>query len=161
LSLFGIREADEEESVAIATLWTEAFCGAGKGERPQPYEPADVEEASAAGKVLVADRDGAMAGVVVLHLPGAPDRPVAGPEEAELTRLAVARRFRRLGVGWALASHCIDSAVEAEAAGIVLWSRPHQTAAHRLYEMLDFLRVPSRDSADAGGPKLVFRIDFR
>ncbi|MGN6587022.1 MAG: GNAT family N-acetyltransferase [Solirubrobacterales bacterium] len=160
--LIRIEEAGDEDAAAIATLWTEAFHGPAAGMRAQPYELADVERARADGIVFIA-RDGeALAGAVVLYLPGsAPQRGVAEPEEAELTRLAVTRRFRRRGVGWALASRCIDSALEAEAAGIVLWSRPHQAAAHALYERLDFLRAPGRDTADDDGPKLVFHIDLR
>lgn len=49
-----------------------------------------------------------------------------------------------------------DIGIEA----IVLWSRPHQHAAHRLYESLGFHRVPERDGSDGGGPKLVFRLRF-
>jgi len=160
--LIRIEEARDEEAAAIAELWTEAFHGPVAGMRAQPYEPADVERARADGTVFVAKDDGALVGAVVLYLPGgAPRRGVAEPDEAELTRLAVTRRYRRRGVGWALASRCIDTALEAEAAGIVLWSRPHQTAAHSLYERLDFLPAPARDSADAEGPKLVFHIDLR
>jgi ribosomal protein S18 acetylase RimI-like enzyme len=160
LTLIRFEEAREEDAAAVAALWTEAFCGPVPGMRGRPYELADVEQARAAGTVFVAREGEALAGAVVLYLPGAPQRSVAGPEEAELTRLAVARRFRRRGVGWALASRCIDAALEAEADGIVLWSRPHQSAAHALYERLDFLRAPGRDSADDDGPKLVFHIDL-
>lgn len=156
-----IEEAREDDAAAIAALWTEAFCGPAVGMRADSYEPADVERVRAGGRIFVAKEDEALAGVVVFYLPGAPGRDVPGPEEAELSRLAVARRFRRLGVGWTLTSRCIDSALEAGAAGIVLWSRPQQTAAHCLYEALDFLRAPGRDAADADGPKLVFQIDFR
>jgi ribosomal protein S18 acetylase RimI-like enzyme len=160
--LIRIEEARDEDASAIAALWTEAFHGPVAGMRAQPYAPADVERARAAGPVFVAKDDGAPVGAIVLYLPGgAPGRGVAEPGEAELTRLAVARRYRRRGVGWALTSRCIDTALEAEAAAIVLWSRPHQTAAHALFEALDFLRAPGRDSADADGPKLVFHIDLR
>lgn len=161
MTLIRFEEARDEDAAAIAALWTEAFCGPVPGMRGRPYELADVERARAEGTIFVAKEDEALAGAIVLCLPGAPRRAVAGPEEAELTRLAVARRFRRRGIGWALTSRCIDSGLEAEAAGIVLWSRPHQTAAHALYERLDFLRAPDRDTADDDGPKLVFHIDLR
>jgi ribosomal protein S18 acetylase RimI-like enzyme len=155
-----IREATERDSDAIAALWTEVYCGPAPGMRRAPYEVADVEESRAAGRLLVAEEDGAQAGVVVLRLPGPGSGEIARPEEAELSRLAVARRFRRLGIGWALTSRCIDTALEAGAAGIVLWSRPHQTAAHALYDALDFLRDPCRDSADELGPRQVFHISL-
>jgi len=99
-------------------------------------------------------------GAVVLCPPGAPGRDLPGPQEAELSRLAVTRPSRRLGLGWRLVSDCIDAALEANVAGIVLWSRPHQRAAHRLYEALDFVRAPQRDSADELGPRQVFHISL-
>jgi ribosomal protein S18 acetylase RimI-like enzyme len=158
--LFLTREATPEDDAAIAALWTEAYCGAGSGLRSQPYDLAEVEAARGGGEVSVAEHDGVVVGAVVLYPPGAPGRDLAGRREAELSRLAVARPSRRLGLGWALGSECIDSALEANATGLVLWSRPHQRAAHSLYEALDFVRAPRRDSADELGPRLVFHISL-
>jgi predicted N-acetyltransferase YhbS len=156
-----IRQATAGDAATIAALWTEAYAGPGPGESLPPYEVAEVEEALASGCVLVVEEGGRVIGVVVLYPPGAAKATVAEAGEAELARLAVTRPARRRGVGLALAQRCIDVALEAEYGGLVLWSRAHQTAAHELYERLDFVRLPARDSADALGPRLVFGIDLR
>jgi ribosomal protein S18 acetylase RimI-like enzyme len=158
--LFCIREATSEDDAVIAALWTEAYCGPGSGMRQEPYGVAEAEAARAEGKVLVAEHDEAAVGAVVLYPPGAPGRDLPGPQEAELSRLAVTRPSRRLGLGWRLVSDCIDTALEANIPSIVLWSRPHQRAAHSLYEALDFVRAPQRDSADELGPRQVFHISL-
>jgi ribosomal protein S18 acetylase RimI-like enzyme len=156
-----IRDATAADAAAIAALWTEAYTGVGPGERPDPYRVEEAEATLAAAPVFLAEEDGAIVGVVALYPPGAEVRVVGGEGEAELSRLAVARRARRRGVAWALTLHCIDTALEAEYEAIVLWSRSHQTAAHQLYEKLDFVRQPGRDSSDARGPRRVYRIDLR
>lgn len=155
-----IREATADDAVAIALLWTEAYCGEEPDMRTQPYEVAEVEAARAAGQIFVADEDGVVAAVVVLYPPGARGVAVAGPAETELARLAVAERFQHRGLGWSLTSHCIDSSLEMGAEGIALWSRPYQLAAHSLYEYLNFRRDPVRDAVDDFGERLAFRIWF-
>jgi ribosomal protein S18 acetylase RimI-like enzyme len=155
-----IREATGNDDVAVALLWTEAYCGTDPGMRQQPYTVAEVEAARAGGRVFIADEDGAVAGVVVLYPAGAAAAVVAGPQETELARLAVGERFQHRGIGWALTSHCIDTSLELGAGGIVLWSRDYQDRAHRLYEYLGFVRDPARDAVDELGPRLVFRIWF-
>jgi ribosomal protein S18 acetylase RimI-like enzyme len=67
----------------------------------------------------------------------------------------VAAAARRRGVGRALAGHCERRARECGARALLLWSRPYQTAAHRLYESLGFRRAPERDSSDPEGARVV------
>jgi ribosomal protein S18 acetylase RimI-like enzyme len=155
-----IREATENDAVAIALLWTAAYCGEEPGMRSHPYEVAEVEAARARGRVFVGDEDGVVAGVVVLYPMGAPGVAVAGPEETELSRLAVVERFQHRGIAWALTSHCIDTSLEMGAEGIALWSRPHQLAAQRLYAYLNFKRDHARDAVDDFGERMAFRIWF-
>jgi ribosomal protein S18 acetylase RimI-like enzyme len=150
------REARPEDWGQIAELWTEAYCGPGPGERTSPYVLADVEEAAETGRLLVALEGDTVVGAVVFYPPGA-GREVPREGEAELSRLAVAALSRGRGVGRALAGGCLAAARAAGAEAVVLWSRPHQHIAHRLYESLGFRRAPERDSSDVGGPKLVFR----
>lgn len=149
-----VREGDKER---IAELWTEAYCGSGPGERAAPYVLADVRKAAQTGRLLVASEGEAVVGVVVFYPPGA-GREVPKEGEAELSRLAVAALSRGRGIGRALAEGCLVVARTAGADAVVLWSRPHQHIAHRLYESLGFRRVPSRDSSDADGLQLVFRL---
>lgn len=152
-----VRQAREGDGEQVAELWTEAYCGPGPGERAAPYVLADVGEAAGAGRLIVAAEGEKVVGAVVFYPPGA-GREVPGEGEAELSRLAVAALSRGRGIGRALAERCLLAARASGADAVVLWSRPHQHIAHRLYESLGFRRAPQRDSADADGPRLVFRI---
>lgn len=154
-----IRAATESDAYAIAKLWTEAYVTLGVAARTKPYTEADVSASARDGEVLVTDGPDGIAGAVVLFAPGAPGRIVAGPEEAELSRLAVASWARRMGIGRALVGFCERRARAAGWGAIALWSRPGQIEAHRLYESLGYRRVPERDSVDeTGHGRLVFRL---
>jgi len=157
-----IREARREDAAAVAALWTEAYVTLGGGGRLEPYSAAEFEQTVARGEIYVAERGGAIAGVVALFPPGAPGLAVARGEEAELARLAVAAAARGEGIGRALAERCGERARAADWSAIALWSRPYQREAHRLYESLGYERAPERDSVDETGfERLVFRLDLR
>jgi len=158
-SVTEIRKATERDSRAIAALWTEAYVTLGVGGRVDPYTEDDFADSSRHGHVFVVDGEAGVLGVVVLFAPGARGRVVGGPGEAELSRLAVAASARRNGIGRALTAFCEEQARAAGWSAIVLWSRPGQEEAHRLYESLGYRRVPRRDSIDATGHgRLVFRL---
>jgi ribosomal protein S18 acetylase RimI-like enzyme len=151
-----IRRARDEEASRIATLWTEAYTGRDPEGRKTPYAESDYFEAAAAGEVWVAEEDGATVGVVVFYPPAAPARVVGGEGEAELSRLAVTAAARGRGVGRALVDLCTRRACEAGAAAIVLWSRPYQEGAQRIYAAAGYERAPQRDSRDADGGRWIF-----
>jgi ribosomal protein S18 acetylase RimI-like enzyme len=154
-----IREATGADAVAVADLWTEAYVTRGVGGRLDPYTVADFLDSARHGEVFVAAGRGGIVGVVVLAPPEAPGRVVAVPEEAELSRLAVAFAARGAGIGRALAELCGQRARAAGWGAIALWSRPRQVEAHRLYESLGYRRLPERDSVDATGHgRVVFRL---
>ncbi len=155
-----IRPAGAEDAAAVAALWTEAYSGRHPEGRAAPYEEREFFAAAARGEAFVAELDGAAVGAVVLCPPGAPGRAIGGEGEAELSRLAVTARARRRGVGRALTELCAERARAAGAAAIVLWSRPYQTEAHRLYHSLGYRRAPQRDCDDAEGRRLVFFLDL-
>ena len=156
-----IRLARDEDAEAGAALWTEAYTGRGPGGRATPYAPAEFFESAERGQVHVAEADGEILAVVVFQAPGSEGRAVAGEGEAELSRLAVAERARRRGIGRALAELCTELACEQGAEAIALWSRPYQLDAHRLYESLGYRRAPERDSSDCDGQRLVFVLSFK
>jgi ribosomal protein S18 acetylase RimI-like enzyme len=97
---------------------------------------------------------------VALRGPDAVGRAVAVSEEAELSRLAVAAAARGGGIGRVLAQLCGELAAAQAASAVVLWSRPYQVEAHRLYESLGYRRAPERDGEDADGRRLVFRLEL-
>lgn len=145
----------------MTELWTQAYVTEGLGGRSEPYAAAEFTATLARGTVLVAERQGSVLGVVALLAPSAKGRAVARDGEAELARLAVAPSARRSGVGRALVLRCEELARAEDWPAIALWSREHQTAAHRLYESLGFRRVPERDTTDeTGHDRLVFHLDL-
>jgi ribosomal protein S18 acetylase RimI-like enzyme len=157
-----VRPATNADWAAVVALWTEAYFSEGEGGRTTPYAKRDFEKAMAAGKMLVAGPPGKALGVVVLVAPGTPGMAVARGEEAELCLLAVSSRARRGGIGRALVNRCAELAREKDWRAIRPWSRPYQTAAHRLYESLGYQRHPDRDENDATGfARLVFRLQLR
>jgi len=166
-----IRPAHDSHAEVAARLWTEGYTGVAPGGRSVPYAPAEFLEAAREGRPFLAvEEEGTAgeavdhqrtAGIVVFYPPGAGGRAVPLEGEAELSRLVVAVGSRGRGVGCALVNHCTQLALVAGATGIVLWSRPYQTAAHRLYEAAGYRRVPERDHEDADGSCLVFRLALR
>jgi ribosomal protein S18 acetylase RimI-like enzyme len=157
-----IRDASERDGPAIADLWTEAYFTEGEGGRDTPYGHADFEAtAAAAAHLLVAERDEEVVGVVALLAPDEPPRAIADEGEAELARLVIGSGVRRRGIGRALAERCAELARVEGWPAIALWSRPYQTASHRLYESLGYTRLPERDSIDdTGHGRLVFRLSI-
>ena len=155
-----IREATERDADAVVALWTEAYFAEGEGGRDAPYERSEFEAtAAAAAHMLVAERDSVVIGVVALLAPEEPSRAVAAEGETELARLVVGSTARRQGIGRALAERCAELARAEGWPAIALWSRPYQTAGHRLYESLGYERVPNRDTVDETGfGRLVFRL---
>lgn len=155
-----IRAARAEDADAVTALWTEAYFREGEGGRDTPYSRSDFEQTeAAAAHLLVAERDGALVGVVALLAPDEPTRAIALEGEAELARLVVGSAARRQGLGRALADRCTELARSEGWPAISLWSRPYQRAAHRLYESLGYRRQPDRDSTDETGfDRLVFRL---
>jgi ribosomal protein S18 acetylase RimI-like enzyme len=106
----------------------------------------DVARRAAAAEVLAAVADGQLLGGVTFVPTGGPMADIAGPGEAEIRMLAVARAARGRGVGEALVRACIDRArATAGCTAVVLSTHPAMRAAHRIYERLGFTRTLERD----------------
>lgn len=107
----------------------------------------DVAGRAAGADVLVAvDADGALLGGVT-YVPdrSSPSAEFNDPDAAGIRMLAVEPSAQGRGVGEALTRACIDRAVNAGRAQIILHSTDWMTAAHRLYERHGFRRDRSVD----------------
>lgn len=151
-----VRRATADDAVAVAALWTEAYSEDPRGGRMTPYAPAEFESSAEVGDVLLAEDGAGLTGVVVLYDAGVRDHQIARDGEAELSRLAVAERCRRRGVGRRLVQECLAAASQRGTSALVLWSLDHQTEAHDLYESLGFDRAPHRDVEGDTGLRLIF-----
>jgi ribosomal protein S18 acetylase RimI-like enzyme len=156
-----VREGDERDAEAVIQVWTDAYADVDPDGRRESYSLQEYYAVAAVADLgVVEDEAGAVVGVVAVFPPGTPGRQVAGPGEAELARLAVAAGARRHGIGRALVEGAADQARGLGAERVALWSRPHQTDAHRLYESLGYRRAPDRDGDDPDGRRWIFVLDL-
>ncbi|MEU5088241.1 GNAT family N-acetyltransferase [Streptomyces sp. NPDC021356] len=145
-----IRPAEPGEYGTLGEITAQAYLQDGLldfGES-DPYlsELRDVAKRAAAAEVLVAVADEAVLGGVAFVPSGGAMADIAGPGEAEIRMLAVARAARGRGAGEALVRACLDRARATEGcARLVLSTQRTMHAAHRLYERLGFVRTPQRD----------------
>ncbi|HUK56959.1 MAG TPA: GNAT family N-acetyltransferase [Nitrospiria bacterium] len=98
---------------------------------------------------IVAERDGAIAGAVLLYPAGTvfsrPDGARVTIERPEVRLLAVAPAERGRGIGAALLSECIGRARRGGAADLTLHTSDFMRAGQRMYERMGFVRAPELD----------------
>ncbi len=104
-------------------------------------------EAEGAAERIVAERDGALLGSVMLYpaAANAYDSVIEGGNWPELRLLAVASAARGQGVGTALVQECMRRARRAGAAALGLHTSESLRAAIRMYEHMGFVRAPKGD----------------
>ncbi|MEV7997043.1 GNAT family N-acetyltransferase [Streptomyces sp. NPDC086077] len=145
-----IRPARHAEFAGLGEITAQAYLQDGLldfGEHDEYLgELRDVAKRAAAAEVLVAVERQRVLGGVTFVPSGGPMADIAGPSEAEIRMLAVAREARGRGVGEALVRACLDRARAVEGCtGIVLSTQRTMRSAHRIYERLGFTRTPERD----------------
>ncbi|WP_128434557.1 GNAT family N-acetyltransferase [Streptomyces cyaneus] len=145
-----IRPVTPAEYDALAEITAQAYLQDGLldfGESDEYLgELKDVAKRAAAAEVLVAAEKDRLLGGVTFVPSGGPMADIAGPGEAEIRMLAVARDARGRGAGEALVRACIDRARATEGCvRIVLSTQRTMHSAHRIYERLGFVRTPERD----------------
>ncbi|OKJ07548.1 GNAT family N-acetyltransferase [Kitasatospora sp. CB01950] len=154
-----VRRALDHDLAGAAEVTVEAFVGDGHTRPESDYVELlrDAARRNREAEVLVAvDRaDGSVLGSVTFAAGGNPWADIARPDEGEIRMLAVGAAARGRGVGRALVSAAIDRSRELGLAGMAFSTRPTMTAAHRIYDVLGFVRTPERDWAPAPGVDLM------
>lgn len=92
-----------------------------------------------------AQNDHALAGMVIVVLPGSAARRISEFDEAELHLLAVDPLHHGCGLGRALMTTAIKSIHAQGFRKTVLWTQPSMLVAQRLYESIGFVHNVSRD----------------
>ncbi|MGW0840847.1 GNAT family N-acetyltransferase [Streptomyces sp. NPDC002787] len=145
-----IRQISPDEYPTLGEITARAYLADGLldfGESDEYLgELRDVAKRAAAADVLVAVEEGRVLGGVTFVPAGGPMADIAGPGEAEIRMLAVAREARGRGAGEALVRACLERARAVDGcARVVLSTQSRMHAAHRIYERLGFTRTPERD----------------
>ncbi len=155
---FTIREVRPDECAALGELIARAYLTLPADREAGWYfdEIRKVGERAAAVPVLAAvDGDGRLLGGVT-YVPGpGPYAESEREDEAGFRTLGVAPDAQRRGIGGALVEACIARARADGRRMLVLLTRPHMTAARRLYERLGFRRAPERDWEPEPGIELL------
>jgi GNAT superfamily N-acetyltransferase len=113
---------------------------------------------------LVAERDGAIVGTVLLYPPRRMELPRGGWLEMpwpEVRLLAVAPAERGRGVGAALMQECVRRVRRAGGRVLSLHTTDRMKAALRMYERMGFVRAPEIDFQPMPGTTVMgFRLDL-
>jgi ribosomal protein S18 acetylase RimI-like enzyme len=92
------------------------------------------------GDLLVAERDGTVAGAVVHVGPGRPRSAIYPDDWSVIRMLVVAPERRGGGIGRALVGAALERAQRARAPAVGLHTSPIMATALRLYESIGFVR---------------------
>ncbi|MFF8970415.1 GNAT family N-acetyltransferase [Streptomyces sp. NPDC014995] len=145
-----IREVKPTEHVVLGDITARAYLDDGLLDFGESdgylHHLRDVAGRAAAADVLVAAEGDRILGGVTFVPSGGPMADIAGPGEAEIRMLAVARETRGRGAGEALVRFCVERARSTPGCtAVVLSTQRTMHAAHRIYERLGFVRTPERD----------------
>lgn len=160
-----IREARTSEYAMLGSLAVRAYRALGGFGADHPYfvRLADIAGRAADTDILVAQIDGALAGVVTF-VPG-PDTSMSefdDPHAAGIRALAVDPPYQRCGVGRALTTACLERARATGRHRVILHSSQLQQAAQAMYLAMGFRREPELDWVPEPGVMLsgfVFELD--
>lgn len=132
----------------------------------QPGDPYLEHLRDAAGRardsvVLVAVDGDTLLGTVTWCPVPSSHREVAVSDEGEFRSLGVDPGVRGRGIGRLLIAECVTRARQEGYAAVAISSADWMAGAHRLYERMDFTRVPERDWAPRPDVRLLaYRLDL-
>lgn len=157
MSALRLRDATAREAEAIRALTLSAYAQYAEplGALWTLYRDNIVQTLAsvAPAEQIVAEREGAIVGAVLLYPRGASmptrDEPAAVMPWPEVRLLAVPPAERGRGIAEALMRECIRRARAARAEALTLHTTDMMRAAVRLYERLGFVRDPALDFSPA------------
>jgi ribosomal protein S18 acetylase RimI-like enzyme len=152
-----VRPAKEADASEIARLWIDVFVREQGIARP-PWSESDVRAAAVTGDLFVAEHRELVIGAVALVPHGAGLASITRAQESQVLWLAVEQSSRRSGVAAALMERCTASARDRGDAAIVLWTRSSMGSAQILYERLEYVRTPDRDTVPGRERQLAYRL---
>lgn len=163
-----VRDARDDERDAVRDLTLRAYDEYAQVMAPAAW--AGLEGAVRAALAsdarahrIVAERDGALVGSVMLYPPAAAAYGdlTAAARWPELRLLAIAPEARGLGIGERLVRECIARARRDGAEAIGLHTSESMRGAMRLYERMGFVRAPETDFRPDGAELVQgFRLDL-
>lgn len=140
------NRSDEIPDSEITALLMEAYVGGGFTSLERAARIFDPTAVRSRGELITArTSENVLAGMVIVVQPGSPARRIAEPDEAEIHLLAVANKYRGLGLGRRLMSQALKSILDLGLTRTILWTQPTMIPAHRLYESMGFVRAHGRD----------------
>jgi GNAT superfamily N-acetyltransferase len=156
-----VRDAAPDERGAVRALTLGAYAEYATVMAPEAWALLDgairaALDAEGGAAVIVAERDGRVAGSVFLFPPASDAYTglAEPPRWPELRLLAVDPAARGLGVGEALVRECARRARDAGAPALGLHTSASMASARRMYARLGFERAPEYDFRP-GGAELV------
>ena len=143
-----IRSADRNDFAEIRRITVAAYSDAGYIDDEYAYNHilAAIEEWYSGSSLLVAESAGKIMGSVFVTRAGGDFSDVAHDGELEFRMLAVEPGEQHKGIGHALVAAVIERArMDPDVSAVVLTIAPNMDGQHKLYESMDFVRVPARN----------------
>ncbi|GAA2177886.1 GNAT family N-acetyltransferase [Arthrobacter parietis] len=143
-----IRSADRNDFAEIRRITVAAYSDAGYIDDEYAYNHilAAIEEGYSGSSLLVAESAGKIMGSVFVTRAGGDFSDVAHDGELEFRMLAVEPGEQHKGIGHALVAAVIERArMDPDVSAVVLTIAPNMDGQHKLYESMDFVRVPARN----------------
>ncbi|GAB3548856.1 GNAT family N-acetyltransferase [Arthrobacter tumbae] len=143
-----IRSADRNDFGEIRRITVAAYSDAGYIDDEYAYNHilAAIEEGYSGSSLLVAESAGRIVGSVFVTRAGGDFSDVAHDGELEFRMLAVEPGEQHKGIAHGLVAAVIERArIDPDVSAVVLTIAPNMDGQHKLYESMDFVRVPARN----------------
>jgi ribosomal protein S18 acetylase RimI-like enzyme len=164
---FALRHARREEAWAIGDLLQASYAQYERHYTPEGWQRyfgmlREVSSHFGRAEVIVAEREGGLAGCVMFYPDGSLSEQGEWPEGwAGVLRLAVHPTYRGQGIARALTQECVRRAREAGISTLALHATEWMSVSRGMYERMGFVRDESFDFVTRGGTHAMgYRLDL-